>query len=146
MDAFTTQGNFIGRVAGPGSNLEQPWGLAIAPSSFGSIAGDLLVGDKATGNISIINLANDSFVGLLDGPNGQPIKIPDLWSLIVGNGGSGGSSEEIYFTAGANGYKNGILGAIQSVPEPSSAVLGLFAIGSLATGWHWKKRRSRAAA
>ena len=146
VDAFDTQGNFLARVAGPGANLDQPWGLAIAPSSFGSIAGDLLVGDKATGNITIINLNNDSVVGLLDGTNGQPIKIPDLWALIVGNGGSGGSSEEIYFTAGAEGYQNGVFGAIQSVPEPSSAVLGLIAIGSLATGWHWKKRRNRQAA
>ena len=144
VDSFDTQGNFLGRIATGGvggSTLNQPWGLAIAPSSFGSIAGDLLVGDKATGNISIINLSNDSLVGLLDGVNGQPITIPDLWALTPGNNGSGGSSQDIYFTAGSQGYTNGIFGVIQSVPEPSTAVLGLIAAGVLSGGWYWKSRR-----
>jgi MYXO-CTERM domain-containing protein len=82
----------------------------------------------------------------VDGPNGQPITIPDLWSLTIGNGTSAGSTQEIYFTAGANGYQDGLLGAIElsSVPEPSSAVLGLISVGLLAARRGWKKHRSRA--
>ena len=78
---------------------------------------------------------------------GTPIVIQDLWALTVGNGTSAGSAQEIYFTAGVGGYRDGLLGVIQfqSVPEPSSAVLGLIAIGSLVAGCHWQKRRSRAA-
>ena len=54
VDAFSTSGNFLARV-GTGGSLDQPWGLAIAPSSFGSLAGDLLVGNKGNGEISIFN-------------------------------------------------------------------------------------------
>jgi uncharacterized protein (TIGR03118 family) len=146
VDAFSTSGVFMARV-GTGGTLDQPWGLAIAPASFGSLAGDLLVGNKGNGEISVFNLSNDTALGTLNGTNGQPIVIQDLWALTVGNGTSAGSTDEIYFTAGVGGYRDGLLGVIQfqSVPEPSSAVLGLIAIGSLVVGCHWQKRRSRAA-
>jgi uncharacterized protein (TIGR03118 family) len=141
VDAFSTSGNFLARV-GTGGSLDQPWGLAIAPSSFGSLAGDLLVGNKGSGEISIFNLSTDTALGTLNGTNGSPIVIQDLWSLTIGNGTSAGSTEQIYFTAGVGGYGDGLLGAIQlsSVPEPSSAVLALIALGVLTGRWHWKKR------
>jgi uncharacterized protein (TIGR03118 family) len=142
VDAFSTSGNFMARI-GTGGSLNDPWGLAIAPSSFGALAGDLLVGNKGSGEISIFNLSTDSFVGTLNGTNGSPIVIPDLWALTIGNGDGAGSTQQIYFTAGVGGYQDGLLGAIQpaSVPEPSTAVLGLIAVGALAGRWHWKKRR-----
>ena len=61
VDAFDTNGNFLQRIASHGA-LNSPWGLAIAPSSFGSIAGDLLVGNFGDGTINAYNLttlAND---------------------------------------------------------------------------------------
>lgn len=140
VSTFDTQGNFLTRVAS-GGTLDQPWGMAIAPTSFGSIAGDLLVGNKASGEITIVNLKTDTEVGVLDGANGNPLVIPDLWALTVGTGGNGGNSDEVYFTAGPQGYKNGLFGSISSVPEPTSAVLGLLAAGVLAGGWQWQKRR-----
>ena len=142
VDAFSTSGNFLARV-GTGGSLDQPWGLAVAPTSFGPLAGDLLVGNKGSGEISVFNLANDTALGTLNGTNGSPIVIPDLWSLTIGNGTNAGSTQQIYFTAGTGGYRDGLFGAIQltSVPEPSTAVLGLMALGMLAGGWHWKNRR-----
>jgi uncharacterized protein (TIGR03118 family) len=142
VDAFSTSGNFLARV-GSGGSLDQPWGLAIAPSSFGALAGDLLVGNKGSGEISIFNLATDTAVGTLNGTNGSPIVIQDLWALTVGNGTDAGSTQQIYFTAGVGGYRDGLVGAIQlqSVPEPSTAALGLIALGALAVRWHWKNRR-----
>ena len=82
-------------------------------------------------------------MGTLNGANGQPIVIQDLWSLTIGNGTDAGSTQQIYFTAGTGGYRDGLLGAIQlqSVPEPSSAVLAVIALGALTGRWHWKKRR-----
>jgi uncharacterized protein (TIGR03118 family) len=146
VDAFSTSGQFVARV-GTGGSLDQPWGLAIAPTSFGPLAGDLLVGNKGNGEISVFNLANDTALGTLNGTNGSPIVIPDLWSLTIGNGTNAGSTQEIYFTAGAGGYRDGLLGAIQleSVPEPTSAVLGLISVSLLAARWRWKKHRYQAA-
>jgi len=142
VDAFSTSGNFLARV-GTGGSLDQPWGLAIAPTSFGHLAGDLLVGNKGSGEISVFNLTNDTALGTLNGTNGSPIVIQDLWSLTIGNGTDAGSTQQIYFTAGTGGYKDGLLGDIQlsSVPEPSTAVLALIALGVLTGRWHWKKRR-----
>ena len=141
VDAFSTSGNFMARLGR--RSLDQPWGLAIGPSSFGPLAGDLLVGNKGSGEISVFNLTSDTALGTLNGTNGSPIVIPDLWALTIGNGTSAGSTDQIYFTAGVGGYKDGLLGAIQlqSVPEPSSAVLGLIAAGALAGRWFWKSRR-----
>ena len=107
------------------------------------------MGNKGSGEISVFNLTNDSPLGTLNGKNGSPIVIQDLWALTIGNGTNAGSTQQIYFTAGVDGYKDGLLGAIQlsSVPEPSSAVLGLISVGLLAAWRRWTtKRRYRATA
>jgi hypothetical protein len=46
-----------------------------------------------------------------------------LWDLTFGNGGSGGSTDVLYFTDGINGEKDGLFGAISAVPEPSGLLL-----------------------
>ena len=60
MSVFDTQGNFISRVASMGT-LNAPWGLAIAPASFGSFAGDLLVGNFGDGTINAFDLNSKYF-------------------------------------------------------------------------------------
>lgn len=134
VNAFDLQGNLLGRVAGAGL-LDSPWGLAIAPTSFGALAGDLLVGNFGDGRINVINPSTDAFLGQLIGTGGQPLAIDGLWSITVGNNGSGGSSQKLYFTAGPNDESGGVFGVITAVPEPGSALLGLIALGLLAAGW-----------
>ena len=65
--------------------LNSPWGLAIAPPGFGDFSGDLLVGNFGDGTINAFNPKNDHFVGKVDGSNGQPIVIQDLWALTTGS-------------------------------------------------------------
>ena len=43
--------------------LDSPWGLAIAPSSFGKLGGDLLVGNFKSGFIDIYNPATGQIPG-----------------------------------------------------------------------------------
>jgi len=134
VSAFDLQGNFLGRIASEGT-LNAPWGLELAPASFGDLAGDLLVGNFGNGMISAFNLATSSFAGQLLCLNGQPIVIDGLWDLIAGNGGSGGSTQAIYFSAGPVDESHGLFGVIrvaQSVPEP--ATLGLLVIGLAGLG------------
>lgn len=52
VNQYTLNGDFAGRVAS-GGTLNAPWGLAVAPSSFGSAAGELLVGNFGDGHINI---------------------------------------------------------------------------------------------
>jgi uncharacterized protein (TIGR03118 family) len=142
VTAFDLQGTLLGRIGSTGT-LNSPWGLALAPSSFTGFAGDLLVGNFGDGTISVFNPnpATPGFLGLLTGADGKPVVIDGLWGLISGNDGNGGSSQDIYFSAGPNGEANGLFGVIQSVPEPRSMVLGLIAMGSLAGWWTWKNLR-----
>jgi len=139
VSAFDSNGNFIARVGTQGA-LNSPWGMAVAPSSFGGIAGDLLVGNFGDGHINIFNQTTDTFLGQLMGTNGRPIAIDGLWGLIAGNDGSAGNSNEIYFTAGPGDESHGLFGAL-SVPEPSSAILGLIATVLVSAGWQFKKRQ-----
>lgn len=128
VDTFDLQGNFLGRFAS-GGTLNSPWGLAIAPASFGEFAGDLLVGNFGDGRINAYNPITHAFLGQLLGSGGVPLEIDGLWGLIPGNGGSGGSLQSIYFSAGPGGEEHGLFGVIAapgSVPEPASvALLGI---------------------
>jgi uncharacterized protein (TIGR03118 family) len=145
VSEFDLNGNFITRVANQGGPLNSPWGMAIAPSSWKGIAGDLLVGNFGDGHINIFDKSNN-FVGQLTDGVGNPLFIDGLWALVPGNDGNAGSSQAIYFSAGPNGESDGLFGVIQSVPEPSSVVLGTFALGLLAARSCWKSRRRPTAA
>jgi uncharacterized protein (TIGR03118 family) len=95
--------------------LDSPWGLAIAPSSFGTVANDLLVGNFKSGFIDIYNPATGKFLGQLKDPDGEPINIDHLWALKVGNGGNGGNANTLYFTAGLDNEMHGLFGSLTPV-------------------------------
>jgi uncharacterized protein (TIGR03118 family) len=146
VNAFDDNGNLLGRVGTMGT-LNSPWGLAIAPSGFGSFAGDLLVGNFGDGTINIFSADPKvpAFLGqLTDAKTGKPLSIDGLWGLIPGNGAGAGNRNDIYFTAGPNDESGGVFGVLQSVPEPGSVVLAMISIAAMSTGWAWKKRRGRA--
>jgi uncharacterized protein (TIGR03118 family) len=147
VSAFDANGNLLGRIGTMGT-LNSPWGLAIAPSKFGSLAGDLLVGNFGDGRINIYSADPNSpaFLGqLTDAITGKALSINGLWGLIPGNGAGAGNMNNIYFTAGPNDESGGVLGVLQTpaVPEPSSMVLGLFATASLAGWWTLTNRKPR---
>jgi uncharacterized protein (TIGR03118 family) len=95
--------------------LDSPWGLAIAPSSFGNVANDLLVGNFKSGFIDIYNPTTGQFLGQLKDADGEPIHIDHLWALKVGNGGAGGNANTIYFTAGLDNEMHGLFGSLTPV-------------------------------
>ncbi|TME21987.1 MAG: TIGR03118 family protein [Chloroflexi bacterium] len=116
VDAFDTNGNLLRRLVSHGQ-LDSPWGLAIAPASFGDFAGDLLVGNFGNGRINAFTLDKGNFRGTLKSDQG-PIAIDGLWALRVGNGApppNGGDPNAVYFTAGINGEADGLFGTITNV-------------------------------
>jgi uncharacterized protein (TIGR03118 family) len=129
VDAFSLDGKFESRIASVGGNINSPWGLDIAPASFGHLAGDLLVGNFGDGTISVYNPTTDDYEGKLLGGNGQPIVEGDLWALITGGGGADGSPNDVYFTAGVAQESHGLFGSIASVPEPRTWALMIVGLG-----------------
>jgi uncharacterized protein (TIGR03118 family) len=147
VDEFKTDGTFIKTLINDtaGVHLSAPWGMAIAPANWGQFSGDLLVGNNnpdGSGNTTInaYNLTTGAFVGTLMLADGSIFSEPDLWALNFGNGGGSGSPDVLFFNAGLASAADGLVGAI-SIPEPSSAVMGLIAVGLLAGGWQLKQRR-----
>jgi len=126
VDVFDLQGNLMGRVAS-GGVLDTPWGLALAPSTFGPLAGDLLVGNFGDGRISAFDPVSHAFLGQIQDGMGNALSIDGLWALMPGNDGNGGSSSRLYFTAGPNDESAGLFGVLTPVPEPGS----LLALGAL---------------
>ncbi|HSC49510.1 MAG TPA: TIGR03118 family protein [Gaiellaceae bacterium] len=115
VDVYDTSGNLLGRVAQRGQ-LNSPWGLALAPASFGTYAGDLLVGNFGDGNINAFEeLPNGQFVhrGELRDPSGKSLKIDGLWALQFAQGGNNGTPGQLFFTAGPDGESHGLFGQIQ---------------------------------
>jgi uncharacterized protein (TIGR03118 family) len=119
VSIFDLSGNLLQHVA-TGGPLNAPWGVAIAPATFGAFAGDLLIGNFGDGAINAFDPASGKSLGALADQNGNNISIPGLWALIVGNGGNGGDPNAIYFSAGGANQKHGLLGSIQAAPVVSA--------------------------
>jgi uncharacterized protein (TIGR03118 family) len=129
VDVFSLDGTLIRRIASQGDEVNAPWGLAIAPSSFGKLAGSLLVGNFGDGTISAFDPLTGTFRGRLLGLDGKPLVLGDLWALTVGNNGLAGSREKIYFTAGLSNEAHGLFGSLTAVPEPASWLLMILGFG-----------------
>lgn len=106
VDVFDKNGNLLQHLVANGV-LDAPWGLAIAPSGFGSFAGDLLVGNFGDGKINVFDPSTGDLLGKLKDGNGKTIKIDGLWALQTGPGSN------VTFTAGPDDESHGLLGQIQ---------------------------------
>jgi uncharacterized protein (TIGR03118 family) len=113
VDAFGTDGSFLGRVA-TGGDLNAPWGLAWAPAGFGRFSGDLLVGNFGDGRINAYAATPDGWEarGHLKDTSSHPISIDGLWGIGFGNGGAAGPLNVLYFAAGPEDEAHGLFGSI----------------------------------
>jgi uncharacterized protein (TIGR03118 family) len=117
VDRFTPDGELIDRIA-TGETLNAPWGVAIAPSSWGKLAGSLLIGDFGDGRINVLPpIGHGRFAPhisgqLHDSRTGQPIAIQGLWALLQGSQTTGGT-DSIWFSAGIDDEQHGLLGVLR---------------------------------
>jgi len=93
------------------NSINSPWGLALAPKSFGEHRDELLVGNFGSGTIMAFG-GGGNFRGLLEDTNDAVIVIDGVWGLSFGNGGSAGVPNALYFTAGLNGEADGLFGSL----------------------------------
>jgi uncharacterized protein (TIGR03118 family) len=118
IDIFSESGEFLKRLA-QGSPLNQPWGMAAAPRSFGTLSNTLLVSNNinVSGTINAYNGLTGQFVGTIQDASGNNIKIDQLWGIEFGGGTSNnGSKSDLYFTAGPDKNSTGLFGKISVAP------------------------------
>jgi uncharacterized protein (TIGR03118 family) len=107
VDIFDTNGNFVSTfvAAGANNNLNAPWGVVAAPASFGTFAGDILVGNFGDGTISAFNTTG-KFIGQLTTSSGNVLANPGLWDMVFGGGGGANNDPGVlgtlYITAGGS--------------------------------------------
>jgi uncharacterized protein (TIGR03118 family) len=107
-----------------GGPLDSPWGLASAPPGFAGIGDSssglvLLVGNFGNGRINAFDAITGSQLGQLRDSDGEPVHVDGLWALKVGNGGAGGVTDAVYFTAGPFEESHGLFGSLTPVAAGS---------------------------
>jgi uncharacterized protein (TIGR03118 family) len=121
ISVFTTDGQFVKRLVSRGE-LNSPWGMAVAPSSFGEFGGDLLVGNFGDGHIHAYDPTTGAFQGTLEERHGRPVVIDGLWGLAFGNGVGAGDANSLYYAAGPDGEAHGLFGKITANAEGTNPV------------------------
>jgi len=106
VSVFDADGNLVSHFAQHG-HLSSPWGVALAPSSFGKFANDILVGNFGDGRINAYDPTNHHWLGRLANGKGKPIVNPGLWTVTF-SGAAGATAintdpDTLYITAGLLG-------------------------------------------
>lgn len=127
IDEFDTSGNFLMRFAsgtaagGTLTELNSPWGLAVAPAGFGQFGGDLLVGNFGDSHVSAFD-STGQFLGQLTDTGANPLVLnggfqgPDnkgLWGIAFGTG-----TNDLFFAAGINDEGDGLFGKVTVASGP----------------------------
>jgi len=111
VNSFLPDGSMLRRFAQHGQ-LNSPWGVALAPASFGALGGTLWIGNFGNGHIDAFDPMTGEFISKVRNPHGQAVVIDGLWTIMFGNGGNGGFPGTLYFTAGVNEEEDGLFGSL----------------------------------
>jgi uncharacterized protein (TIGR03118 family) len=118
VDKFSSNGKLLQRLE-HGPWLNAPWGVALAPTNFGSFSNHLLIGNAGSGQIAVYDINSGRFDGLLRDANGHAIQNDRLWALRFGNDHAAGPSNWLFFTAGISDEAHGLFGFFTPVGNSS---------------------------
>jgi uncharacterized protein (TIGR03118 family) len=114
VNVFDPEGRLLRRVATRGV-LNAPWGLALAPASFGKFGGALLVGNLGDGTINAFGPLTGRFLGTLRDRDNRRLRIDGLWGMQFGNGILNQKTNQLFYAAGPNDEEDGVYGVITAV-------------------------------
>jgi uncharacterized protein (TIGR03118 family) len=134
VSLFDTQGNFVRRIASQGT-LNAPWGVAMAPATFGMFSGALLVGNFGDGTINAFDFNSGSSLGQLQDAHGNVITNASLWELLFDASGQTGNPNTMYLTAGLTNEQHGLFAAVtaNATPPPATGDFSVAATPSSVT-------------
>jgi hypothetical protein len=92
--------------------IDAPWGVALAPDTFGKHANQILVGNFGSGMIMAFD-GEGHFKGLLEDNSHRPVVNEGLWTLTFGNSKRAGVPGTLYFTAGVDDESHGLVGSLE---------------------------------
>ncbi|MCE9668099.1 TIGR03118 family protein [Myxococcus stipitatus] len=124
VNVFDANGRFIRRLISKGE-LNAPWGMALAPASFGRFAGHLLVGNFGDGTIHAYDVVTGKHAGALQDPSGKAVTIDGLWSIAFGNGLQKQPVDALFFTSGPQDEAHGLYGRLEVTPTTSTQLTPL---------------------
>jgi uncharacterized protein (TIGR03118 family) len=112
VNVFDTNGNLLQHLVAAGGALNAPWGVALAPAGFGTLANMLLIGNFGDGVINGYDPSSGTFMGSVTDSTGQPLANPGLWGMMFGNGAFNQPATTLYFAAGISAQIGGLYGRI----------------------------------
>jgi uncharacterized protein (TIGR03118 family) len=123
LDLFSVKGVLEEQLA-RGGNLDAPWAVTVAPKTWGSLAGDILVGNFGDGRILAYGTSAKTHTGVFAGflnhaSDNAPIQLPGLWGLTFGD--STDDDSTLFFADGPT-TTTGIFGSITIKKTPVATV------------------------
>jgi uncharacterized protein (TIGR03118 family) len=114
VDIYSEKGALLKSAFIQGTPLNQPWGFAWAPASFGPLSNTLLVSNNINdGTINAFNPQTGAFVGTIKNTSGAVIHIDQLWAIDFGGAtAANGPDNTLFYTAGPSNNVVGTFGTI----------------------------------
>ena len=112
VDVFDLDGGLVSRFATAG-DLNAPWGMVLAPSTFGRFGNTILVGNFGDGKITAFDPNSGAELGQLTDASSNLIVVDGLWGITFGTS-TVGDPNAFYFAAGPGGESHGLYGRIVS--------------------------------
>ncbi len=110
VNVFDTNGNLVAHAIAAGGNLNAPWGVAVAPTTFGPFGGALLVGNFGDGIINAYDPKSYAYLGQLTDGTGKTLSYASLWELNFGVATA--TANTLFFAAGLASEQHGLFAAI----------------------------------
>ena len=99
VDEYDLDGRLIAHVGT--DELDEPWGIALAPRGFGRFGGDLLVANFGSGRINAYRREGRGWT--LHGR--LPVTLDGVWGIAFGNGGMSGPRTTLFYAAGPHEWR-----------------------------------------
>jgi len=118
VNVFDTNGVLVTHLVAAGGKLNAPWGVALAPSDFGTLSNALLVGNFGDGKIHGYDSGTGRYLGELGDGASTAFAQPGLWGILFGNDAVNQPHATLFYAAGINDEANGRYGRIDLGTTP----------------------------